>query len=126
MTLNYEPALSDRFAYQRWLENVVSGKCLLQLQAMKAAATPQIRAAWDARTFTDYQFDTEDFDALVCNLSYHFHTHGQKYVTIQAFTQAALNHFLTARSQAVLTPEGLLKLPQGLYTQQGKIVTFFG
>ena len=78
----------DRLAFQRYMEDVQRGKSLMQLQAMEIAMTLQLRTKWAAQSFTPVRTPQGTFDAVVCNASYHFHTHGQKYGTIQAMTVA--------------------------------------
>ena len=118
---------SDRLAFQRYLEDVKRGKSLMQLKAMDEAMTPEIRRAWAARSFTPVRTPEGVFDEVVCNASYHFHKHGQKYGTIQAMTTAAVQNFNTNRHSATKTQEGLLKTPDGsLYEPSGKIITFVG
>jgi hypothetical protein len=68
-----------------------------------------------------------DFDAVVCNVSYHFHAHGQKYGSIRLMTQLAKQFFEQQRQQAVDNGYGLLKLPDGsLFERDGRIVTYVG
>jgi hypothetical protein len=122
---SYESSLSDRFAYQQWLNWVGSGKSLFQLQAMKEAATPEIRASWVPSTFTPHRIGNEEFDALVCNLSYHFFKHGEHFGTVKRFTDAALLYFRENRAQAEVTPEGHLLLPKGRYTRTGQIISYW-
>lgn len=118
----------DRMAYQRYLIEVQSGKSLLQLKAVSDALTPALRGRWSARTFRPIRTSLGLFDALVCNLSYHFHKHGQKYGTIQKMTDEAVRHFQAHRAEARTRPsDGLLVFPDGsLYEPDGRIVTFVG
>ncbi len=118
----------NRVAYLRYLAEVQRGKSLQQLKAVADAITPEIRQSWSARSFTPVQTSDGSFDEVVCNISYHFHKHGQKYGTIQEMTNAALRYFRDNKNQArVRSTDGLLQLPNGsLYEAIGKIVTFFG
>lgn len=118
----------NRIAYDRYLQDVQRGKSLLQLQAVAESITPHIRENWSARSFTPVETSAGRFDEIVCNISYHFHKHGQKYGTIQRMTDEALRYFQEHRSQAQLrNTDGLLILPnRSLYEPNGKIVTFVG
>ncbi|WP_169977473.1 hypothetical protein [Tautonia rosea] len=118
----------NRIAYLQYLREVQRGKSLLQLKAVAAAITPEIRQRWSARSFTPVQTSDGRFDEIVCNISYHFHKHGQKYGTIQKMTDEAFNYLSLHRSEAKLrTSDGLLVLPNGsLYEPGGRIVTFVG
>jgi hypothetical protein len=114
------------FTYQLYLDQVQRGKSLLQLQAVAAAVTPAIRSAWSPRSFTPVITDEGTFDATVCNISYHFHKHGQKYGTVWSMTEAALRNYREHWMEGSLRQtDGLLRLPDGsLYEQDGRIVTF--
>jgi hypothetical protein len=118
----------NRIAYMRYLQEVQRGKSLQQLRAVADSMTPEIRQSWSARSFTPVQTSAGRFDEIVCNISYHFHKHGQKYGTIQKMTDEALRYFREHQSQAhVRTTDGLLLMPNGsLYESIGKIVTFVG
>jgi len=117
---------SDRYAYEKYLEEVKRGKSLLQLMAVKVQITPEIRKSWSARTFTAVQTSQGAFDDLVCNISYHFNKHGAKYGSIAVMTQAAQQYFRENRSKA-FSQAGLLRFPSGsLFEQDGRIVTFHG
>jgi hypothetical protein len=115
----------DRLAYERYLTDVKRGKSAFQLKAVAEQMTADIRQSWSARSFTAVTTPVGDFDALVCNVAYHFHTHGQKYGTILAYTQAAKQYFDQHRQSAVID-QGLIKLPSGIYESDGRIVTYTG
>lgn len=118
----------NRRVFQQYLQDVQRGKSLLQLQAVAEALTPAIRRAWSARSFTPIQTSQGTFDATVCNISYHFHKHGQKYGTIQRMTDEAIRYFQAHRPEAIVRKtDGLLLFPNGsLYELDGRIVTFVG
>ena len=116
----------DRLAYAKYLQDAQRGKTALQLKAVAEQVTAEIRRSWSARSFTAVVTPVGEFDAIVCNISYHFHKHGQKYGTIALYTQAAKAYLTQHQPQAVLTPEGTLKLPQGTYERDGRIITFAG
>lgn len=117
----------DRLAYERYLDEVKRGKSLLQLKATADALTPDLRVKWAAQSFTPVQTSQGLFDALTCNLAYHFHKHGQKYGTLRAMTDAALRNFHANRAAGRPTTDGLLRTPDGsLYKPSGQIVTFVG
>jgi hypothetical protein len=117
---------TSRITYQRYLADVLRGKSLLQLKAVAAAMTPEIRQAWSPRSFTRVETSEGGFDAVVCNVSYHFHKHGQKYGTIARMTDEALRLFRERRAEArVRATDGLLQFPDGsLFEVDGRIVTF--
>ena len=114
----------DRLAFDRYMADVKRGKSLLQLKAVASQVTSEIRRSWSARTFTPVSTPEGVFDAIVCNISYHFHKHGQKYQTISSLTDKAKVYFEENRGQAVDNGYGLLKLPGGLYERDGRIVTY--
>lgn len=118
----------SRFAFERYLAEVKRGKSLLQLQAVAEAITPDIRRSWSARSFTPIQTAERVFDEIVCNISYHFWKHGQKYCSIRRMTDEALRFFHKHRCEAkIRKADGLLVLPGGsLFEPTGKIVTFRG
>jgi hypothetical protein len=115
---------SDRFAYERYLEEIKRGKSLLQLTAVQKAVTPQIRQSWSSRNFTPVETPEGVFDDVICNISYHFYRHGAKYGSVDLMTQEAQRYFKENRHVA-LESFGLLKLPNGLFEQDGRIVTFW-
>ncbi|HEY6338828.1 MAG TPA: hypothetical protein VIW68_10065 [Candidatus Sulfotelmatobacter sp.] len=115
---------ADRSAYQKYLDDVQRGKSLLQLIATKKSVTPEIRRNWSPRSFTAVQTPVGIFDDVICNVSYHFNKHGAKYRTVALMTQAALQYFKQHRAKAVLS-DGLLRLPGGIFEQDGRIVTFY-
>ena len=117
----------NRTAYQQYLQDVQRGKSLQQLKAVADSITPDIRQSWSARSFTPVLTPVGRFDEVVCNISYHFHKHGQKYGTIRKMTDEALRYFREHRNQAKVRNDGLLVLPnRSLYEVNGKIVTFVG
>ena len=117
----------DRLAFQRYMSDVSRGKSLLQLKAVAAQMTPEIRQSWSARSFTAVSTPEGEFDPVVCNVSYHFHTHGQKYGSIYAMTRAARQYFEQHRQEGADNGQGLLRLPDGsLFESDGRIVTFVG
>jgi len=116
----------DRLAYQRYLSDVQRGKSLQQLKAVAEAITPEIRRSWSPRSFTAIKTSEGSFDEVVCNISYHFQKHGQKYGTIAKMTDEALRLFRDRRVDAKLR-SGLLQFPDGsLFEIDGRIVTFVG
>jgi hypothetical protein len=118
----------DRFAFVRYLLDVQRGKSLLQLQAVAKDLTPDIRCCWSPRSFTPIHTSEGSFDEVVCNVSYHFHKHGQKFGTIRRLTEEAQRLFRERRHEAtVREADGLLRFPDGsLFEPDGRIVTFVG
>ena len=116
----------DRLAYEQYLADVKRGKSALQLKAVAEQLTPDIRRNWSARSFTSVTTPEGGFDALVCNVAYHFHTHGQKHGSIRVYTRAAREYFEQHRQEAVAGPNGMLKLPLGVFEVDGRIVTYVG
>lgn len=115
----------SQFAYKRYLADVSRGKSLLQLKAVASQMTPWIRRSWSPRSFTAVTTPEGEFDAVVCNIAYHFHKHGHSHGNIRAMTQRALEYFEKHRQEAVQTRAGLLKFPNGsLYEADGRIVTY--
>ena len=98
----------------------------MQLKAVAQQLTPDLRSKWVAQSFTGVVTPEGTFDALVCNVSYHFHTHGQKYGSIRAYTSAATLYFGQHKGQALPNSKGLISLPLGIFDRTGRIVTFFG
>jgi hypothetical protein len=119
---------SDISAFQRYRAEAAlpkgRGKSLLGLLAVKKEMTPEIHRSWSARSFTPIQTSEGVFDEVVCNIAYHFKEHASKYDNIAQFTRAAQEHFQQFRKVAVLSNE-VLKLPKGLYEQDGRIITFY-
>ncbi len=113
-------------AFKRYLEDAERGKTAFQLSAVSQQISPEIRRSWSGRTFTSVQTPSGLFDAVVCNISYHFHHHGQKYGTILIFTREAKRYFEENRTDAIPGQGNLLKLPRGLYEADGRIITYFG
>ncbi len=117
----------DRLAHQRYLVDVQRGKSLLQLKAVAKEVTPDIRNSWSARSFTAVSTPEGIFDAVVCNVSYHYNKHGSKYGSIRLMTQTAKQYFQQHRQKATTTNFGLLKFPDGsLFEPDGRIVTYVG
>lgn len=116
----------DRMVFQMYLADVQRGKSLLQLQAVAAAVTPEIRRAWSPRTFTKIQTSSGCFDEVVCNISYHFHKHGQEYGDIASMTRAAQQFFNNRKTDGrIRARDGLLVFPTGsVYELDDRIVTF--
>jgi|SRR5579863_4374616 hypothetical protein len=114
----------DRHAFARYMEEVERGKSLLALIAMRDALTPEIRKAWYEGSFGTIETSQGTFDALTCNLAYHFGKHGEKYATIGNMTAAAKQYFAAHRPKARLV-HGVLKFPNGsIFTPDGRIITF--
>ena len=112
---------------RQYLQDIQRRKSLQQLKAVADSITPDIRQSWSARSFTPVLTSVGRFDEVVCNISYHFHKHGQKYGTIRKMTDEALRYFREHRNQAKVRKDGLLVLPnRSLYEVNGKIVTFVG
>jgi hypothetical protein len=116
----------DRLAYDRYLADAKRGKTALQLKAVAGQLTPDLRRFWAPRSFTGVSTSVGDFDATVCNVSYHFHTHGQKYGSIRLYTEAARRYFEQNGKSAAADPKGLIRLPLGVFDRAGRIITFFG
>jgi hypothetical protein len=116
----------DRRTFERYLEDVKRGKSALQLSAVAGQLTPELRNSWLPRSFTGVSTPVGDFDAMVCNVSYHFHAHGQKYGNIRLYTEAAKRYFEQNRRSAVPDAKGLMRLPLGIFDRFGRILTFFG
>jgi hypothetical protein len=96
------------------------------LDAVKKQMTTEIRNSWSPRSFTEVKIPSGRYDATVCNVSYHFHQHGQKYGNIRAYTQAAMKYFEQNKTGAVPDSGGVIKLPKGRFDKNGKIITFSG
>lgn len=114
----------NRHAFNRYLEEVNRGKSLLQLQAVAAQITLHIRSCWSARSFTPIITSDGEFDEIICNISYHFHKHGQhRYPDIKSMTEDSVNYFRANRHLA-RTEGDLLRFPdRSLYELDGRIVT---
>jgi hypothetical protein len=76
----------DRLAYERYLADIKRGKSGLQLRAVAEESIPEIRRSWSARSFTPVSTSAGEFDAIVCNVSYYFHGHGQDFGSIRLMT----------------------------------------
>ena len=116
----------DLFAYGQYLSDAKRGKTALQLQAVALQLTPDLRKSWAPRSFTGVSTPFGDFDEAVCNVSYNFHTHGQKYGTIRLYTQAAKQYFKQNGKGIAPDAKGLIQLPLGIFDEEGRIITFFG
>jgi hypothetical protein len=116
----------DSQAFARYLADVKRGKTGLQLNAVAQQLTPDLRIRWLPQSFTGVVTPEGTFDAVVCNVSYHFHKHGQKYGNIRRYTEAASVYFDQHRPHASPNPKGLIKLPLGTFDRRGRIVTFSG
>lgn len=116
----------DRLAFDRYLADARRGKTALQLKAVSQQMTPDLRKTWVPQSFTGVSTPEGVFDALVCNVSYHFHRHGQKYGSIRAYTEAAKRYFDQNKRGAAPDSTGLIRLPSGVFDRTGRIVTFFG
>jgi hypothetical protein len=132
---SFEHTMPDHFRESAYWQSTLSGKSAFQLTAIHNALVnnPALRAAWHPSTFTPYTIQGTTFDALECNLAYHFHKHGQRYGTIELMTAAAQSHFIHHKGDTGLERVKLrdgtagLKLPDNsYYTLDGKIVTFVG
>ena len=116
----------DRKAHGDYLKDVERGKSALQLDAVKKQMTTEIRNSWSPRSFTVVKIPSGQYDATVCNVSYHFHKHGQKYGNIKAYTQAAKKYFEQNKTMVKPDSSGIIKLPKGTFEKDGKIITFSG
>ena len=116
----------DRLAYERYLADAKRGKTAVQLRAVADQLTPDLRAKWVPQSFTGVTTPFGNFDATVCNVSYHFHAHGQNYGNIRAYTEAAKHYFDTHGRGAKPDAKGIVKLPKGVFDRNGRIITFFG
>jgi hypothetical protein len=111
----------DRFAYHRYLADAERGKTTIQLQAVAEQMGDDIRHNWFAISFTGVSTPVGHFDAIVCTVSYHYHTHGQKYANIRLYTLAAKRYFLkhqgevgTALRKESISPESWSE-PTGVF-----------
>ena len=116
----------DRFAYDRYLGDVKRGKSALQLQSVAGQLRPDLKQSWAPRSFTGVSTSVGKFDATVCNVSYHFHVHGQKYGNIRLYTETARRYFRKYGHTVAPDAKGLIKLPHGVFDRAGRIVSFFG
>ena len=116
----------DRKAHADYLKDVERGKALLQLDAVKKQMTSEIRNSWSPRSFTPVKTPAGQYDATVCNVSYHFHKHGQKYGNIKAYTVAAKKYFEQHKNKVKPDGSGIVKLPNGTFEKDGRIITFSG
>ena len=117
----------DRFAYQRYLDDVARGKGLLQLTAVAREVTPWIHQSWSPRTFTPVLTPEGNFDEVICNVAYHFHRHGANngFASVAMMTMAARNYFRANRGNAKPQPDGTLLLSLGRFEMDGRIITFY-
>ena len=88
--------------------------------------TTEILNSWSPRSFTAVKIPSGQYDATVCNVSYHFHQHGQKYGNIKAYTLAAKKYFDQNKGKVKPDGSGIVKLPKGTFEANGKIITFSG
>lgn len=116
----------DRLAFDRYLADAKRGKTALQLKAVAQQLTPDLRSLWLPQSFTGVVTPEGAFDALVCNVSYHFHRHGQKYGSIRVYTEVARRYFDQHKGPALPNSKRLINLPMGVFDRTGRIVTFFG
>jgi len=116
----------NRFACDRYLTDARRGKTALQLKAVADQLTPDLRADWAVQSFSGVSTPVGNFDATVCNVSHHFHTHGQSYVKIRAYTLAAKRYFDAHGRSAKPDANGWIKLQKGVFDRNGRIITFFG
>jgi|SRR5579862_3866914 len=115
----------DRHAFAQYMDDVSRGKSLLALIEMRKALTPEIRKSWYSASFTEIDTTQGRFDELTCNLAYHFMKHGKRYGDIATMTATARQYFALNRSKAKLV-DGMLKFPNGgIFTPDGRIVTFY-
>lgn len=116
----------DQLAFTQYRQDLSRGKSHFQLQAVQAQMTDDIRRSWSARSFTDVQTPIGVFDAVVCNISYHYNKHGDAFGSIAEMTRSGRTYFGTHRAQARIIEGGLLKFPNGsIFEPDGRIVTFF-
>ena len=99
----------DGAAHDKYLKDIERGKSALQLQAVKDQMTSEIHNSWSPRSFTDVKIPSGQFDKTVCNVSYHFHKHGQKFGSIKAYTLAAKKYFEANRVKAKPDDSGVIK-----------------
>jgi hypothetical protein len=116
----------DRLAFDRYLADAKRGKTAMQLRAIADQLTSDLRRSWAPQSFTGVTTPEGRFDAVVCNASYHFHAHGQKYGTIRVYTEAAKRYFELHGNGMAPGQNGLIRLPKGVFDREGRIVTFFG
>jgi hypothetical protein len=116
----------DKLAFEQYKLNLRRGKSLIQLKSIAQQITPFVRASWSPRSFTPVSTPEGTFDAVVCNISYHYMKHGNSFGDITVMTNKALQYFATNRHTARPNKDGLLQLPNGsLFEPDGRIVTFF-
>lgn len=116
----------DAKAFAEYMGDIARGKALSQLKAVQDQLTPDLRKYWASQSFTKVITGAGKFDATVCSLSYHFHKHGQKYGNIRAYTEAARQYLVKNKKGARPDGRGLIKLPQGTYDKDGRIISFWG
>lgn len=116
----------DQAAFAQYKQDLQRGKSLLQLKSIAQQMTPAIRAAWSPRSFTPVSTPEGIFDAVVCNISYHYMKHGSAFGNIAQMTNRAQQYFTAYRNQARTTRDGLLQMPnKSLFEPDGRIVTYF-
>jgi hypothetical protein len=111
----------DRAAHGRYLKEVERGKSALQLQAVKDQMTTDIRNSWSSRSFTAVNIPSGGFDAVVCNVSYHFHKHGQKYGNIRSYTAAAKKYFERTKRKRFPTARASSNFPKAFTGRPGRL-----
>jgi hypothetical protein len=116
----------DAKAFAKYMADAARGKTLLQLQAVAGQLTPELRRYWAPQTFTRVVTAAGKFDATVCSVSYHFHTHGQKHGNIRQYTEAARRYFEQNKKKASADAKGIIRLPMGNFDRDGRIITFWG
>jgi hypothetical protein len=116
----------DRLAYEQYLDDAKRGKTALQLKAVADQLTVDLRNSWSPQSFTGVSTPEGNFDATVCNVSYHFHKHGQKYGSIRAYTYAAKRYFEQHGRTALPDFRGLIRLAKGTFDRTGRIIYFAG
>jgi hypothetical protein len=115
----------DNYAFNRYHDDLARGKSLIQLKATAAEVTPEIRNRWSARTFTPVKTPAGEFDAVVCNVSYHFNQHGARFGSIARMTEEADRYYRFNQHLATPMPDGTWALPGGKFDRDGKIITFW-
>jgi hypothetical protein len=110
----------DVGAYMQYRLDAQRGKTMLQLKAVAEEVNPEVHTHWSPRSFTPIETDVGVFNAIVCNIAYHFHKHGQTFRTVQRMTDEALRAFREHRHEAVIRADGLLQIKDiGLTSPMG-------
>ena len=116
----------DQLAFAQYRQDLSRGKSHIQLLSVQSQMTDDIRKSWSPRSFTDVQTPIGVFDAVVCNISYHYMKHGDAFVNIADMTRKGRSYFGLHRAAARSIEGGLLKFPNGsVFEADGRIVTFF-